>query len=107
MCLASSLLLNTLTRGYRALYNCASQQPIVFGFQKEPICSLLVTTVILIDPYITQPNEKHHDNTGKDFSACISADDEVYEQESRINMLHWKQQSHIKQLKNNNRCTIC
>lgn len=72
-----------------SLYNCAHQQPIVFSFQTERICSL-------IDPFITQPNEKHHDNTEGCFSACTSVDYKmaVYEQESSTNMLHWKQQSH-------------
>lgn len=57
--------------------------------QTEPRCSL-------IDPFITQPNEKHHDNTGGSFGACTSADYkvDVYEQESSTNMLRCQQQSH-------------
>lgn len=70
--------------------------PLYLVFQKEPICSALVPAVIRIDPVITEPNEKHHDNTEKGFSASVDYKVYVYEQESRTNMFHCKQQSHIK-----------
>lgn len=62
---------------------------------------LIVTTVIVRVLSLTKPPEKPCDKTEERFRASTSVHYKVcvYEQESlTMNMLHWKQQSHLKRL---------